>query len=45
MMDEELKKDIPTQVHALVENTIRESMREEFEYERQTYKLIIEDYE
>lgn len=29
-MNQELKKEIPNQVHALVENTIRDTMRAEF---------------
>lgn len=39
---EDLKKQIPNQVHALVENTIRDTMKSEFEYDRQTFKLVNE---
>jgi len=39
---EDLKKQIQNQVHALVENTIRDTMKSEFEYDRQNYKFILE---
>lgn len=42
-MEEDLKREIPNQVHTLLDNSIRETIREEFIYDRQNYKFIIED--
>jgi hypothetical protein len=41
-MNAELKKEIPNQVHALVETTIRDTMRAEFEFDRAFSKFVIE---
>jgi|GEM_PF-3398833 len=42
---EELKVKIPNQTHALLENTIRYLIREEFTFDRQNFKFIIEENE
>lgn len=42
---EELKTSIPRDTHALLDNSIRETIKEEFKIDRQNYKLILEPYE
>lgn len=39
---EELKEQIPKDTHLLLDNSIRETIREEFTRDRQEYKFIIE---
>lgn len=41
--NENLKKEIPNQVHALVENTIRVTMQQEFDKQEQKWNVFCKD--